>query len=395
MTQTGRPNKQTLAAMTDEAVIALLAESPPDAAPPILRKLTKYRRGRIKATLARQRRETVAGRVTYSEDLAGGLMSSRYADLDPAHLCGEALKQLAAEDEAQTVDVAFVVNEAGRLIGTVTLRNLLRAPREARVGDIMERTFTAIPADMKAEDAARIMAEAGDHFLPVVDAAGVLLGIVSDSDMALALEEAGFEDMQRFTAVSGADDAGYFDLSIWRDFLRRAPWIFSLAVIGLMSGYVVHVYEDALDALVILALYMPMVADTGGNVGTQTAGLLIRAIATKTVTVRESAAVLWRELRIAVLLALLLFAFAMVKVVFISNQADVPTGLTLELIAFAIGLAICVQVITAGLIGALLPIGAMVVRQDPAVMAGPALTTIIDLTGLMIYFGITTMVLGL
>lgn len=395
MTATAKPTKQALAAMADEAVLALLAQSTPDDAARILRKLTKYRRGRIKATLARQRRQSIAEQVRYGEDVVGGLMTHRYADLDPATPCAEALKQLAAEDEAATIDIAFVVGAAGRLVGSVTLRALLRAPREARVADIMERADNALAADMKAEDAARAMAEAGDHFRPVIDAQGVLLGIVSDSDMALALEEEAFEDMQRFTAVAGTDDAGYFDLSLWRDFLRRAPWILSLAIVGLMSGYVVHVYEDALDALVILALYMPMVADTGGNVGTQTAGLLIRAIATKDVGLRQTGLVLWREVRIALLLAAMLFLFAMLKVVFISNQADVPDGLTLEIIAFAISLAICVQVITAGLIGALLPLGALVVRQDPAVMAGPALTTIIDLTGLMIYFSVTTMVLGL
>ena len=169
----------------------------------------------------------------------------------------------------------------------------------------------------------------------------------------------------------------------------------SLAIVGLLAGYVVHVYEDALDALVLLALYMPMVADTGGNVGTQTSSLLIRAIATGEVTLKRAVGVLSREVAIGLLLAAMLFAFAVLKVVFMSNSADVPLGLSLESIAIAIGVAIATQVILSAFIGAALPLVALAIRQDPAVMAGPALTTIVDVTGLLLYFTITTTLLGI
>ena len=198
-----------------------------------------------------------------------------------------------------------------------------------------------------------------------------------------------------FAAVTGETQPDYLNVPIWRDFARRAPWILGLAVAGLLAGYVVHVYENALDALVILALYMPMVADTGGNVGTQTSGLLIRSIATGHVNVGSGLRVLGREVRVALMLAAMLFAFAWLKVLFISNSADVPQGLTLHMIAFAIGAAIAVQVIVSAVIGAVLPLFALTVRQDPAIMAGPALTTIVDTTGLLMYFMITTAILGL
>ena len=164
---------------------------------------------------------------------------------------------------------------------------------------------------------------------------------------------------------------------------------------GLAAGYVVHVYEDALDALVILALYMPMVADTGGNVGTQSASLVMRAISFGDVRLGDAARILWREARVALLLAATLFLFAYLKVLLISNAADVPAGLTLNGIGLAIAIALAAQVISATLIGAILPVAAVAARQDPAIVSGPALTTIVDLTGLILYFSITTWLLGL
>ena len=155
-----------------------------------------------------------------------------------------------------------------------------------------------------------------------------------------------------------------------------------------------HSYEAALDALVILALYMPMLADTGGNVGTQSSSLVIRAVAIGEIGLGHSLRVLWKETRVALCLALVLFGFAFLKVLLYSNSADVPFALSLEMIALAIALAIAAQVVVSTLIGAMLPLLALLSRQDPAVVAGPALTTIVDVAGLLLYFTITTSILG-
>ena len=390
-----KPEKKLLAAMADEDIVRLIDTQQPDDAARLLRKLPARRRGAINARIAGGRRAEIARLADYSEDVAGGLMNSRYADLQPRTRCSDAVRQLVAEDAAETIYVAFVVDTGHRLIGRVGLRELLRAPKEACVEDIMVRDVDAIGVDLPAEDAARQVARSGRAVLPVVDASERLIGIISYDDAYKQLEEEASEDMERFAAVTGETQPDYLNVPIWRDFARRAPWIFGLAVAGLLAGYVVHVYENALDALVILALYMPMVADTGGNVGTQTSGLLIRSIATGHVTVGSGLRVLGREVRIALMLAAMLFAFALLKVLFISNSADVPQGLTLHMIAFAIGVAIAVQVVVSAIIGAVLPLFALTIRQDPAIMAGPALTTIVDTTGLLMYFMITTAILGI
>ncbi|WP_419909498.1 magnesium transporter [Hoeflea sp.] len=390
-----KPEKKALAGMSDEDIVRLIDTLQPDDAARLLRKLPAKRRGAINARIAGGRRAEIARLTDYSEEVAGGLMNSRYADLQPRTRCSDAVRQLVAEDAAETIYVAFVVDADHRLIGRVGLRDLLRAPKEALVEDIMTRQVEALRVDASAEDAARQVAQSGRTVLPVVDAQDRLIGIISYDDAYNQLEEEASEDMERFAAVTGETQPDYLNVPVWKDFARRAPWIFGLAVAGLLAGYVVHVYENALDALVILALYMPMVADTGGNVGTQTSGLLIRSIATGHVTVGSGLRVLGREVRIALMLAAMLFAFALLKVLFISNSADVPEGLTLHMIAFAIGVAIAVQVVVSAIIGAVLPLFALTIRQDPAIMAGPALTTIVDTTGLLMYFMITTTILGI
>ncbi len=390
-----KPTRDALAELSDDAIIAQINLLQPDDATRLMRKLPAGRRGALNARIATDRRAEIANLAEYSEDTAGGLMNSRYADLQPTTRCSDAVRQLAAEDTAETIYVAYVTDEDHRLLGSVSLRQLLRASKHVRVGDIMTRDVEMVNVDDAAEEAARTLSISGHATLPVVDKDNRLLGIIAYDDAFRQIEEDDSEDMERFAALTGETDLDYLDVPIWLDFRRRAPWIFSLAIAGLLAGYIVHVYEDALSTLVILALYMPMIADTGGNVGTQTSGLLIRSIATGHVTARAGARVLWRELRVALLLAAMLFVFAWLKVMFVSNNADVPQGLTLSMIAFAIGTAIAVQVIVSAIVGAVLPLLAVAIRQDPAIMAGPALTTIVDTTGLLMYFTITTTILGI
>lgn len=395
MTTPQKLSRKALAQMGDDDIIRCIEPLQPDDAVRLLRKLPPKRRADINASIAADRRAEFANLAGYSEDAAGGLMNSRYADLEPSVTCGDAIRQLAAEHGAETIYVAYVVDDDHTLLGCVGLRDLLSAPAQARVADIMTTDVETVAVDLPAEAAARKLSSSGYTTLPVIDRDGRLIGIISYDDAFRLLESEASEDMERFAALTGATDSDYLDVPIWNDFLRRAPWIFGLAVAGLMAGYIVHVYENALDTLVILALYMPMVADTGGNVGTQTSGLLIRSIATGHIAAGAGLRVLWRELRVSILLATMLFGFAWLKVMFLSNSADVPEGLTLEMIALAIGLAIAVQAVVSAVIGALLPLIAIVTRQDPAVMAGPALTTIVDTTGLLMYFTITTWVLGI
>ncbi|MEJ8570918.1 magnesium transporter [Microbaculum marinum] len=323
------------------------------------------------------------------------LMATDVVLLSAGLSCGEAIARLAAQDTARGLYHACVVAEDGRFAGLVSLRDCLVVPAATPLADVVTQPVLTLRDTDDARVAARSIVESGHGGAPVLDTGGHVAGFVTTDVASRFLLHEMEESTGKFAGLLGEARDDYLDYTVWTDFLRRAPWILGLAVAGLASGYVVHVYEDALSALVILALYMPMVADTGGNVGTQSASLVTRAISIGDVGVRDGARVLWREARVSLLMAAALFVFAFLKVYLISNSADVPLGLTIGEIGFAIALALAVQVITATLLGAVLPLAAVAARQDPAVISGPALTTIVDLSGLILYFIITGHLLGL
>ncbi|MBZ0180504.1 MAG: magnesium transporter [Melioribacteraceae bacterium] len=197
-------------------------------------------------------------------------------------------------------------------------------------------------------------------------------------------------------AITGSHEAGvYLKTPALIHFKNRAIWIVSLAALGLVSGAIIHSFESTLTNFMILALYMPMVADTGGNTGSQSATVVVRALALGELTFRDLFKVLWKELRISVMLAGVLGVLSWMKVMLLSHGTEFSSNFSLEKIGFAIAVALSLQVITATLIGAFLPLVASKFKLDPAVVASPALTTVVDITGLLIYFSIAKMLLGI
>ncbi len=314
--------------------------------------------------------------------------------LKPETSAGEAVRLFTA-NRARPVTMACIRDAEGLFAGVVSLHDCLRHKPDDPVRSFARADAKAVLAERSAESVSHEMVEGNIDFMPVIDRQNRLVGAVDGARASRFVVDALQEDAEVFVGLSGTANDDYFEHSVWSDFRRRFPWVLGLAIAGLAAGYVVHIYESALDALVILALYMPMVADTGGNVGTQSASLVTRVLTTGSIKWAEAGTIMWREMRVSLLMAAMLFAFAFLKVVLISNAADVPEGLTLEGIGLAIAVALAAQVISATLIGALLPLGAIAVKQDPAVVSGPALTTIVDLTGLLLYFTITTMMLGI
>ncbi len=323
----------------------------------------------------------------------------KIADSDPLVFlaetsCGEAVKGFA-ERQKRFCPHACVIGIDGRFIGLVDLQDCLNSPADALISSIMRQKAETAQVMQSADDVAMLMCENDIDFIPVLNKRGRIAGVVHGSTANRYLVEELREDADRFAGITHTGQDDYFEHTVWTDFWRRFPWVLVLAIAGLAAGYVVHVYESALDALVILALYMPMVADTGGNVGTQSASLVTRVLTTGEFRPGATLRILWREARVAFLMAGMLFLFAFLKVLLISNGGDVPAGLSLEMIGLAIAVALAAQVFSATIIGAILPLVAVAARQDPAVISGPALTTIVDLTGLLLYFAITTSILGI
>jgi len=222
------------------------------------------------------------------------------------------------------------------------------------------------------------------------------VGIITHDDAVDIITQEQTEDMEKLMAIAGAHEAaGYMKTSTWEHFKRRVVWIVALAALGLVSGSVVHSFEDTLMKLMILALYMPMVADTGGNTGSQTATVVVRALALREIGPKDFFRILFKEIRIALLLGTILAVLSFGKVLFLSQDTYIPPGFSLERIGLAIAVALGLQVVSSAIVGASLPLLAAFLKADPAVVASPALTTVVDVTGLLIYFTSAKYILGL
>lgn len=374
----------------------IVSHMAPDERADLVRALPEEVEEALLPALAHAEREDLRRLASYPEGSAGAVMTSDYATVAPDLTARQAIDELRrVAPDRETIYVAYVVDPDRRLIGHVSLRDLIVAPADRRVQDLMPAETVSVRVDDDQEAVARLIAKYDLLAIPVVDAAGVLVGIVTQDDAFDILGREQQEDLEKLMAIGGTHEAGaYLRTPALTHFRNRVAWVVGLAAMGLVSGWIIHQYEAALQHLLILALYMPMVADTGGNTGSQSATVIVRALALSEVGPRDVFRVLAKEFKVAALLAVILGVLAYGKVLFLSAGTDVGPGFSLQWVAIAISLALAVQVITATLIGALLPMAAAQLRLDPAVVSSPALTTVVDITGLLIYFSIAKVMLG-
>ncbi len=378
-------------------VSALMADMPPDDRVDLFKKFPEELRQSVMPALAQAEREDIRRLSAYQEGSAGAVMTSDYATV-PAHLtAAEAIDRLReVAPDRETIYYSYVVDENRKLLGFVSLKDLILARRDARVGDIMHREAIFARVEDDQEDAARKIQKYDLIALPVLNGGNALVGIITHDDAIDIITQEHTEDMEKFMAIAGShEDAVYMKTSSWGHFRNRFPWVISLAMLGLVSGFIVQSFEGLLMQFTILAIFMPMLADTGGNTGSQAATLVVRALALKEVSPGDVLRILAREFRVAIMLALLLSVIAFSRVLFFGSGSASAGNLSLMRIGAAVSIALGLQVVTSTLVGALLPLGAARLKLDPAVVASPALTTVVDITGLLIYFTTAKIVLGL
>ncbi|WEM43815.1 magnesium transporter [Photobacterium sp. DA100] len=289
----------------------------------------------------------------------------------------------------------ITTDDHGRYSGIVTLNKLFYAPPRLKLKSIQSYAETC-HFSLDQEDAVKLLQKSQFDVLPVLTSTGEPLGLLEAKAAIDIVMDEQTEDMERFMGIQQEkNELDYINLSVLGHVKKRIVWILGLAVMGLFSGMIIHSYEDAIAAFTILALYMPMIADTGGNAGSQSATLIVRALALGNINIRDWLKVVWKETRIAIIIGSALAAVSIAKVIFLSRGLELPANQTLSMLAAAIGLALFFQVISSTLIGALLPLLSKRMNLDPAVVASPAITTIVDISGLIIYFFCTTKLLGL
>ncbi len=377
-------------------VARLLSDMPPDDRADLFKALPEGLQESVLPALAQAEREDIRRLTAYKEGTAGAVMTSDYVTLPPhltAYQAIEHLRKVAPDKE--TIYYGYVVDENRKLQGFVSLKDLIVARRDALIGDIMHTgvIFSRVTDDQ--EEAARIIQKYDLLALPIINENETLVGIITHDDALDIITQEQTEDMEKFMAIAGSHEAGvYLKTSAWTHFKNRSPWIVLLAVLGMISGFIVQSFEGLLLHFAILATFMPMLADTGGNTGSQSATLVVRALALNEVSPRDLFRILSKELKVSVILGIMLALIAFVRVISFGGASSTPEGYSLSAIGLAIAIALGLQVITATMIGAVLPLGAALMKKDPAVVASPALTTIVDITGLLIYFTTIKLMLG-
>lgn len=373
----------------------LIISLDPDDRVDLLKAIPQERFESVMPILAQRERENIKQLAQYAEGTAGSIMTTQYIALNQDLTVREALERIRLEgSEAKTVYTIFAVDKDRKLKGTVSLGELILAAPSKKLSEIMDTQVQSVYALNDREDAVYKFSRYDLVALPVVDSDEVLVGIITHDDVIDVIEQERTEDIERFMAITGKhENTAYLHTSVWSHFKHRVGWLIILAVMGLISGAVLQSFQDTLTSLMILAFYMPMLADTGGNTGSQSATVIVRALALKEISPSDAFKVLWKEVRVALLLGLVLAALAFARVLFTANHVPMPGTINILDIGTAIAIALGIQVVSATIIGALLPLGAAALGADPALIASPALTTIVDITGLLIYFTTARMLL--
>ena len=376
-------------AMSRKAFATIFEQMPTQAQVDFFQFLSKKAQTEILPFLSKSVRENILRLSAYPPDTAGGIMSLDYASVFERMTCAEAIAKVRADAPSKKlVYYAYVVNDEQTLLGFVTLKDLIMADPAQMIADVVHREFVFAYVDEDREEVAKKIEKYDLIAIPVVNRQMQLMGVVTHDEAIDIIRAEQTEDLEKFMGIAQRDtELNYLETSSWKHFQKRVTWIVTLAAVGIISGMIIHRYENALEKMLILALYMPMVADTGGNVGSQAATVIVRALALSEFSVREWLKVIWKETKVSSLLALCLGLLAFAKVLFLSWETEIPAEYSLVKVAFVISLALSLQVITATVIGAALPLVVKAFGGDPAVAASPAITTIVDITGLLIYFG--------
>lgn len=335
--------------------------------------------------------------LKYEEDSAGGRMTTSIGRITADMTVKQAITVLRRhQDSAETLARIFVVDEEGRLVGKVRLRDLAFHPWATMIHDIMEDADERVLATVDQEQAARMLSKYDLIVLPVVDEFDHLLGVITYDDAMEILQEESTEDIEKLAAIGGEQsELSYLNTSAQSHFRRRVIWLVVLAFVSIFSGYVMFRFSEVLDQAYILSLFLPMVVAAGGNSGGQAATMVIRAMSLGEVSPGTALRIAWKEMQTGLLLGatlgLAMGTFIYFLLPLLQNQKEVGYSH----LAMAVSSALLIQVFSATLLGALLPLAARAIRLDPAVVSSPSLASTVDVTGMLIYFTSAKLILTL
>jgi len=390
--------QKLLHAMAHEQVVGILNEMSPDDRTALLEELPSAAARQLIRLLTPEERRVATALLGYPEGSVGRLMTPDFIAVKEDWTVQQVLNYVREHGrDSETLNFVYVVDDRGKLIDDVRMREFLLRPLTAKVSEIRDQTFGALNVTDSQQDALNVFRKYDRAALPVVDSNGVLVGIVTADDMLDVAEEEATEDIQKFGGMEALDEP-YMRIPLWRMVRKRAGWLVILFLGEMLTATAMANYQEELAKALMLALFLPLIVSSGGNSGSQASTLMIRAMALGEVTLHDWWRVMSREVQAGLSLGAILGVIGVVRVgawAIVGEQYfhRQPYGPHWPLVALTVGIALVGVVLWGTLSGSMLPFLLRRVGADPAASSAPFVATLVDVTGLIIYFSIALVIM--
>ena len=370
---------------TDQEVSAIVEELYVDDAVDMLEELPANVVKRVLKAARPDTRKLINQFLNYPDNSVGSIMTAEFTDLKQSMTVAQAIAHIRRTGEnSESVYTCYVTDAGRRLEGVLTIKELLLAQDEQLIAELMETDVITAETTEDQEEAVARMMRYDFISLPVVDKEGRLVGIVTVDDVMDVMEEEATEDFEKMAAMAPSEKP-YLKTSVLSLAKHRILWLLVLMISGMITGGILGQYEAAFAAMPLLVTFIPMLTDTGGNAGSQSSTLVIRGMAVGEIQLKDFAKVFWKELRVSMLVGVVLSAVNFVRLI-ITYPGN-------QMVALTVALALFVTVLLAKTVGGVLPMVAKLCHADPAIMAAPLITTIVDAISLVVYFRIACVLL--
>lgn len=335
-----------------------------------------------------QQRSEINTILSYHPGTAGYIMSTDFVELKDTDTVEMAIKRIKRQGKvAETISFCYIVDKKRRLVGTIALRDILFEDSDDMISDHMERDVISVKTNDDQEEVAHVASKYDLLVVPVVNDEDCLIGIITVDDILDVIEEEVTEDIQKMAAIVPVEES-YLKTSIWDMAKSRLPWLCALMITATFTGSILTQFEDALAVIPALSSFVPMIMGTAGNAGGQASTMVIRGISVDGLSFKDIWSVLWKEFRVGIVCGMLLFIVVLIRMMVLPPDVSIK-------IAAVIALSMVLAMIAAKMAGGLLPLLAESLHQDPAAMAAPLITTIVDTLSLLIYFILCVKILGI
>jgi magnesium transporter len=340
---------------------------------------------RILDTVSQSERNMINLLLNYPDDSAGSIMTTEYVGLRQSMTVDESMAHIKRTGIHKETIYTCYVTDKRKLIGIVTAKELMTSDDNAVISDLMETEIISVSTHTDKEEVAQLFRKYDLLAIPVLDAEGLMVGIVTFDDAMDVMVEEATEDITKMAAMSPSEQS-YFETSVFSHAKHRIAWLLVLMFSATLTGTIITKYEDAFAAIPLLVSFIPMLMDTGGNCGSQSSTLIIRGIALNEIQFRDIFRVMFKEFRVSIIVGVVLALANGVRILIMYHDVS---------LALVIGLSLSVTIVISKLIGCMLPLLAKKVNLDPAIMAAPLITTMVDTCSILVYFNIATHVFAL